>query len=100
MKNHTKLLIIYVYFQPNCCNTHAEGEWVRGTFLRQWRKVPPAHAQQVYLEERSEGSPHWVSVPPYKRLSGSETHAGGKVRIGKLDATSAQSRRVVMPFGN
>ncbi len=55
-------LFVYVYFQPNSCNTHAEHEWVRGTFLRQWRKVPPAHAQRVYLEERSEGSPHRIIV--------------------------------------
>jgi hypothetical protein len=38
----TKLLIVYVYFQPKSCNTHAEHEWAQGTFLRQWRKVPPA----------------------------------------------------------
>ncbi len=42
-------LFVYVYFQPNSCNTHAEREWVQGTFLRQLRKVPPAHAQWVYL---------------------------------------------------
>ncbi len=36
-----------MYFQPNSCNTHAERDWARGTFLRQRRKVPPAHAQQV-----------------------------------------------------
>jgi hypothetical protein len=41
-------LFVYVYFQPNSCNTHADREWVRGTFLRQWRKVSPAHVQQVY----------------------------------------------------
>jgi hypothetical protein len=46
-KIHTKLLIDYVYFQPNYCNTHAEREWAQGTFLRQRRKVPPAHAQRV-----------------------------------------------------
>jgi hypothetical protein len=43
------LLFTYVYFQPNSCNTHAEHEWAQGTFLRQRRKVPPAHAQRVYL---------------------------------------------------
>jgi hypothetical protein len=43
----TKLLIVYVYFQPNSCNTHEEHEWARGTFLRCWRKVPTAHAQWV-----------------------------------------------------
>ncbi len=41
----TKLLIVYVYIQPNSCNTHAECEWAQGTFLRQRRKVPPAHVQ-------------------------------------------------------
>ncbi len=41
-----------MYFQPNSCNTHAECEWAQGTFLRQWRKVPPAHTQWVYLEEQ------------------------------------------------
>jgi hypothetical protein len=49
MKIGTKLLIVYMYFQPNSCNTHVEHEWVQGTFLRQQRKVPPAHAQQVCL---------------------------------------------------
>ncbi len=43
------LFTIYVYFQPNSCNTHTEREWAQGTFLRQWRKVPPAHAQRVYF---------------------------------------------------
>ncbi len=32
----------------NSCNTRAEHEWAQGTILRQRRKVPPAHAQQVY----------------------------------------------------
>ncbi len=45
----TTLFIVYVYFQPNSCNTHGEHEWARGTFLRQRRKVPPAHAQRVFL---------------------------------------------------
>jgi hypothetical protein len=43
-------LFVYMYFQPNSCNTHAEHdaecEWVQETFLRQWRKVPPAHASR------------------------------------------------------
>ncbi len=43
----TKLLIVYMNFKPNSCNTHAEREWARRTFLRQQRKVPPAHAQRV-----------------------------------------------------
>ncbi len=61
-KSRTTLLIVYMYFQPNSCNTHAEGEWAQGTFLRQRRNVFSAHAQRVYLEERSdEGSPHWMN---------------------------------------
>ncbi len=48
-KTCTKLLMVYVYFQPNSCNTRAECEWAQGTFLRQWRKVPPAYAQRVYF---------------------------------------------------
>ena len=47
-----KLLLVYLYFQPNSCNVHTQsmnGEWAPGTFLRQRRKVPPAHAQQVLL---------------------------------------------------
>ncbi len=55
-KIRTKLLIVYVYFQPNSCNTHAEHQWAQGTFLRQWRKVPPAHAQRVWLP-----SPHRIN---------------------------------------
>ncbi len=27
--------------------THTEFEWAQGTFLKQQRKVPPAHAQRV-----------------------------------------------------
>ncbi len=54
---------IYLLFhQPNSCTTHAEHEWAGGTFLRQRRKVPPAHAHRVYLEERSEGSPHRIHL--------------------------------------
>ncbi len=48
-KIRTKLLIVYVYFQPNSCNAHADSEWARGTFLRQRRKVPPAHVQRVFI---------------------------------------------------
>ncbi len=47
-KIHTKLHVVYMYFQPNSCNAHADHEWAQGTFLRQRRKVPPAHAQRVY----------------------------------------------------
>ncbi len=61
----TKLLIVYVYFQPNSWNTHADREWAQGTFLRQWRKVPPAHAPvrrpsplntYSYVREENSGS--------------------------------------------
>jgi hypothetical protein len=52
-------IIVYMYFQPNSCNTHAECEWAQGTFLRQWRKVPPAHAQWVFG--------HFVKLPVYKQ---------------------------------
>jgi hypothetical protein len=41
-----------MYYQPNSWNKHAEHEWVGGNFLRQLKKVPLAHAQRVYLEER------------------------------------------------
>jgi hypothetical protein len=47
------LLIVYVYYQPNSCTTHAECEWARGTFLRQRRKVPPAHAQRVFSVDKT-----------------------------------------------
>ncbi len=43
-----------MYFQPNSCNTHADCEWAQGTFLRQLRKVPPAHAQQVFGSSQDE----------------------------------------------
>jgi hypothetical protein len=46
-ENSYKITYCYVYFQPNSCNTQADCEWARGTFLRQRRKVPPAHAQRV-----------------------------------------------------
>ncbi len=32
-KIHRNLLIVYVYYQPNSCNTHTEHEWAGGTFL-------------------------------------------------------------------
>jgi hypothetical protein len=38
-----------LFYQPNSCTTHAESEWAGGTFLRQRRKVPPAHTQRVYF---------------------------------------------------
>ena len=56
------LLIVYVYYQPNSCNTHAEHEWAGGTFLRQRKKVPPAHAQQVYVSI-------CLSIRPFVHLS-------------------------------
>jgi hypothetical protein len=48
-ENPQKFTIVYVYYQPNSCNTHAEHEWAGGTFLRQQKKVPSAHVQQVFL---------------------------------------------------
>ncbi len=42
-----------MYFQPNSCNTHADREWARVTFLRQQRKVPPAHAQRMYKKHKN-----------------------------------------------
>ncbi len=45
----SKLLIVDMCFQHDLCNTHAEHEWVQGTFLRKRRKVPPAHAQRVCI---------------------------------------------------
>ncbi len=65
-------LFVYVYYQPNSCNTHAEHECAGGTFLRQRNKVPPAHAQRVNLEEPIRlPSPHQVhfSVHPSVSLS-------------------------------
>ncbi len=58
-----KLLIVYVYYQLNSCNTHTECELAGGTFLRQHEKVSPAHTQRMYLEERSEGSPPELMYP-------------------------------------
>jgi hypothetical protein len=48
-KTHRNLLIVYMYYQPNSCNTQAAREWAGGTFLRQRKKVPPAHVQQVFF---------------------------------------------------
>ncbi len=61
-KIHRNLLFVYVYYQPNFCNTHAMCEWAKGTFLRQQKKNPPAQVQWVYLEECSEESPHQINV--------------------------------------
>jgi hypothetical protein len=57
-KTHRNLIIVYMYYQPNSCTTHAEREWAGGTFLRQRKKVPPAHAQRVYLEENAVREAH------------------------------------------
>ncbi len=43
-------LLCFFSYQPNSYNTHAESEWAGGTFLRQQKKVPPAHAQWVLME--------------------------------------------------
>ncbi len=85
----TKLLIVYVYFQPNSCNTHAEREWAQGTFLRQRRKVPPAHPHGClvkigkYLPKKGTQHFFWAVSMPHgwghtKPLGGWST--GGKVR--------------------
>jgi hypothetical protein len=42
------LLFTCKYYQPNSCTKHAEREWAGGTFLRQRKEVPPAHAQWVF----------------------------------------------------
>jgi hypothetical protein len=55
---------------------------------------------QVVSHHQPRGDEIWPSVLPYKRLCGSETRAGGKVRTGKPNAASAQSGSIVMPFGN
>jgi hypothetical protein len=47
-KGSLGVLMDYVYYQPNSCNSHAVPEWAGGTFQRQQRKVPPAHAQRVF----------------------------------------------------
>ncbi len=46
-KIRKNLLIVYVYYQPNSFNTHAELELAGGTFLRQRKKVPPVHTKRV-----------------------------------------------------
>ncbi len=56
------VLIFYVYYQPNSCTKQAEHEWAGGTFLRQWKKLPSAHTQRVYLEEHSDQSPHRINL--------------------------------------
>jgi hypothetical protein len=47
-----KTVEIYLLFtcnyQPNSCSTHAEHELAGGTFLRQRKKVAPAHAHRVF----------------------------------------------------
>ncbi len=55
---------------------------------------------RVVSHHHPSGDEIWPLVLPYKRLCGSETQAGGKVRTGKPNAASAQSGSVVMPFGN
>jgi hypothetical protein len=55
---------------------------------------------RVVSRHQPRGDEIWPSVPPYKRLCGSETQVGGKVRTGKPNAASAQSGSIVMPFGN
>jgi hypothetical protein len=54
----------------------------------------------VASHHQPRGDEVWPSVLPYKRLCGSETQTGGKVRTGKPNAASAQSGSVVIPFDN
>ena len=72
-KIHTKLLIVYMYFQPNSCNTYADREWAQGTFLTQRRKVPPAHAQRVYFSVCSSVCPLYENTQNF--------HIGIKIRV-------------------
>ncbi len=53
----------------------------------------------VVSRHQPRGDEIWPTVPPYKRLWGSETQAGGKVRTGKPNAASAQFGGI-LPFGN
>jgi hypothetical protein len=47
-ENWYKITYCFCVFPPNSCITHAEREWARGTFIRQRRKISPAHAQRVF----------------------------------------------------
>ncbi len=95
-------LFTYMYYQPNSCNTHAEREWAGGTFLRQWKKTPPAHAQRVYLEERSEGSLHRISFsvcPEYQNTK--IFHVGSKIRVSTWSHLSViPPLRIPIPTSN
>jgi hypothetical protein len=55
---------------------------------------------RVVSHHQPRGDENWPLVLPYKRLCGSESQAGAKVRTRKPNATSAQSGSIVMPFGN
>ncbi len=59
-----------MYFQLNSCNTHAEHEWAQGTFLRQQRKVPPAHAQRVFSAPGQICPPFFVSYSFWREYEG------------------------------
>jgi hypothetical protein len=41
------MIIVTLLYNPATSNTRCT--WAVGTFLRQWKKVPPAHMQRVYL---------------------------------------------------
>jgi hypothetical protein len=66
-KIRRNVLIVYAYYQPNFCNTHAEHKWAGGNFLRQRKKVPPAHMQRVFLEKNTNTLHRkvWVSRKKY-----------------------------------
>jgi hypothetical protein len=53
-KIRRKLFIVYMNYQPNSCTSiHLQSwmGWSTITFLRQQKKVPPAHAQLVFCEK-------------------------------------------------
>ncbi len=50
-RKFVNLLIVHVYYQPNSCTSHTEHEWAGRNLSKTAEKVPPAHAQWVYLEE-------------------------------------------------
>jgi hypothetical protein len=39
-----EIYLLFMCITNLICTTHAEHEWAGGTFLRQQKKVPPAHA--------------------------------------------------------
>ncbi len=71
-----------MYYLPNSYTTHAEHEWAGVTFLRQLKKVSPAHALQVYLEEQIGYPAHNGLISPsvnYENMS--IFNVGIKIRV-------------------